>query len=348
MDYFDTILANSNLIRRHASLKVDLAVPAQEFMWQVLQDALETLEVSRVSVWLLSSNSDSEILECVANTDWGKNGVPNELPYLVKDENPQYFEAIDFGAPIVVQNAILDSRTCGFSDTYLIKENVKSMLDTIIFSEGYPIGVVCCEQKGDYRRWNRDEVHFAELVADCCTYRFMVQKQAKLEERLINLAFCDELTGVYNRRYFFESINKIISLHMRKRMPLTVAFIDFDNFKSINDTYGHQVGDETLIGFTAIAQEHLRSEDLIYRFGGEEFLIVFQGIDVHDAKKALIRLQSAVQTILVNQASTKLHFTFSAGAIELIDNSLSIEEVISKADRLLYKAKKDGKNRIEI
>lgn len=327
-------------------MKVDFSAPVQVFMWQVLQDSLETLDVSRISVWLLNTDPINNILECVANTDWGVNGTPDELPYLTEGDYPRYFEAIEFGAPIVANNALTDHRTIDFTDTYLKTENIKSMLDTIIFSEGKPIGVVCFEQKVTFREWNSYEVFFAELIADCCTYRFMAQKQSKLEEKLLNLVFYDELTGVYNRRYFFDTIDKTISLHVRKSLPLSIGFIDLDNFKSINDTYGHQTGDKVLKEFTKIAQTSLRREDLIFRFGGEEFIVVFQGVGVIDAKNALIRLQSSVKTILINHDIEALNFTFSAGVVELTERS-SIKNVIKQADKLLYKAKKEGKNRVE-
>ncbi|QLE09600.1 sensor domain-containing diguanylate cyclase [Pseudoalteromonas shioyasakiensis] len=345
MDNKDKILVNSNLIRRHSSMKVDLSAPVQVFMWQVLQDSLETLDVSRISVWLLKSEPNN-ILECVANTDWGVNDTPNELPHLTKSDYPRYFEAIEFGTPIVANNALTDHRTIDFTETYLKIENIKSMLDTIIFSEGSPIGVVCFEQKVNFREWNSYEVYFAELIADCCTYRFMAQKQAKLEERLVNLVFHDELTGVYNRRYFFDTIEKTISLHERKNLPITIGFIDFDNFKSINDTYGHQAGDKVLKSFTKIAQTTLRREDLIFRFGGEEFLVVFQGVGLMGANNALVRLQSAVKNILINHGIKALNFTFSAGLVEL-DKRTSIKDVIKQADKQLYKAKEEGKNRVE-
>lgn len=327
-------------------MKVDYSAPVQVFMWQVLQDSLETLDVSRISVWLLNSDPEKSILECVANTDWGVNDIPKDLPYLTKSDYPRYFEAIEFGAPIIADNAHTDHRTIDFTYTYLKTENIKSMLDTIIFSEGSPIGVVCFEQKANFREWNRDEVYFAELIADCCTYRFMAQKQAKLEDKLVNLVFYDELTGVYNRRYFFDAIERTISLHVRKSLPLTIGFIDFDNFKSINDTYGHQAGDEVLKGFSKIAQTFLRREDLIFRFGGEEFVIVFQGVNVIEAKNALVRLQSGVKTMLINHGNKALNFTFSAGVVE-VHKKLSIKDVIKQADKLLYKAKKEGKNRVE-
>lgn len=326
-------------------MKVDLSAPVQVFMWQVLQDSLETLDVSRISVWLLKSEPNN-ILECVANTDWGVNDTPNELPHLTKSDYPRYFEAIEFGTPIVANNALTDHRTIDFTETYLKIENIKSMLDTIIFSEGSPIGVVCFEQKVNFREWNSYEVYFAELIADCCTYRFMAQKQAKLEERLVNLVFHDELTGVYNRRYFFDTIEKTISLHERKNLPITIGFIDFDNFKSINDTYGHQAGDKVLKSFTKIAQTTLRREDLIFRFGGEEFLVVFQGVGLMGANNALVRLQSAVKNILINHGIKALNFTFSAGLVEL-DKRTSIKDVIKQADKQLYKAKEEGKNRVE-
>ncbi|NUJ34557.1 GGDEF domain-containing protein, partial [Pseudoalteromonas sp. 1701] len=95
-----------------------------------------------------------------------------------------------------------------------------------------------------------------------------------------------------------------------------------------------------------VAQTLLRREDLIFRFGGEEFVIVFQGVNVIDAKNALVRLQSGVKTMFINHGNKALNFTFSAGVVEL-HKKLPIKDVIKQADKLLYKAKKEGKSRIE-
>ncbi len=221
------------------------------------------------------------------------------------------------------------------------------MLDTIIYSNGLPIGIVCCEQKKNKRIWQYEEIQFAELIADCCTYRLMERKQAKLEIELEKLAFLDDLTQTNNRRYFFKTVPTIISLHKRENSPLSIAILDLDDFKNLNDTHGHTVGDAMLEHFAKVVTRTLRIEDVFCRYGGEEFIILFQNQSVKQAVVAIERTLQLVENSLLDFEDNTYSITFSAGITDVNLNE-PINDSIKLADDALYKAKNLGKNRIEV
>lgn len=341
------LLADSNDIRRQASELVDLRAPVHTFMLDILNHAHDVLDVSRISIWLLKEAETGKQLECVTSTDWNDNNIPEVAPALNEADFPAYFQAIEHGLPIIAHNAETDERTHEFLIPYLIPNNIKSMLDTIIYNNGTPSGVVCCEQMGDFRKWQREEVHFAEVLSDCCTYRFMAQKQAKLEYKLEQMVFIDDLTKLYNRRYFFDAIENLCSYHCRNHIPLSIAIIDLDNFKVINDNHGHLAGDKILKSFAAISVNIMRREDTICRYGGEEFIITFLGLSVEKAKAATDRILEKVIQSPVIYDNIEIPYSFSAGVCE-IDCKLPITASIKNADAALYKAKELGKKRVEV
>ncbi|WP_286233398.1 sensor domain-containing diguanylate cyclase [Thalassotalea sediminis] len=326
-----------------ASLKVDLTSPIHVFMKDILHEAQQVLNVSRITVWLLKPKK----LVCVANTDWHQSEVPSELPILLKQDYPAYFDAIKFGEAIIANNATTDQRTLEFNETYLKPQNIKSMLDTIIFENGFPAGVVCCEQTKRLRKWKKHEVHFAEVLADCCSYRFKAKEQAALEDKLTNMAFLDDLTQTYNRRFFFNSIDKVISLHSRVKAPLAIAMLDLDNFKAINDNLGHDGGDKVLKHFSTLTKHTIRTEDLFCRFGGEEFIVVFQHKTARQAYIVIERLRTMLKEQPVIIDNHEFPFSFSAGICQVMLKQ-PINESIKKADIALYKAKNNGKCLTEV
>lgn len=155
----------------------------------------------------------------------------------------------------------------------------------------------------------------------------------------------DNLTGVYNRN-FLEELQGIIDLH-----NYTVALIDIDFFKKINDTYGHDVGDKVLKEFANLLQKSIRKEDIIIRYGGEEFLLLFKkGRDSSvETINALERIRESVQelTIFITDKDY-LKITVSTGMNLSTDKMRDLDEAIKKADIALYKAKARGRNRIEV
>jgi len=156
----------------------------------------------------------------------------------------------------------------------------------------------------------------------------------------------DTLTGLLNRRGFFELALREVSRSRRFKRPLTAIMFDIDDFKQINDQHGHRVGDQILSGVSSQCQAELRQIDLISRYGGDEFLILLPETDLPHAIPVAERLRKQAADMAFPAEDTLVKVTLSAGIAYLEDND-TLEALIERTDQALYKAKQAGKNRIE-
>jgi diguanylate cyclase (GGDEF)-like protein len=154
------------------------------------------------------------------------------------------------------------------------------------------------------------------------------------------LARHDRLTGLSNRHEFDEVLPKEFSRSQRSNTPLGLVLVDIDHFKSVNDTHGHQVGDEVLRQVGVILGGLVRHEDVAARFGGEEFVVLLPGIDPDGAFTLAERLRSEVSA-----GVQAVPITLSAGVACYPDHAMSIDELIGQADAALYQAKRSGRDR---
>ena len=162
------------------------------------------------------------------------------------------------------------------------------------------------------------------------------------------IALKDSLTSLYTRAKFEDVRVHEFSRSKRYRLPLSLCMLDIDDFKKINDTYGHPIGDEVLKTIGSILLRHLRSSDIPFRWGGEEFLVVFTHTHADEAKIACNKLLNIIRSAEIKKDDKTITFTVSMGLTELKEEDDSIEKGIERADKALYMAKKNGKNLIEI
>jgi diguanylate cyclase (GGDEF)-like protein len=158
-------------------------------------------------------------------------------------------------------------------------------------------------------------------------------------------ASTDELTGLLNRRGFFAAAHQLVARQAKKREPVSVLMFDLDHFKSINDRYGHAVGDEALRVFALTASSSMRASDVVARFGGEEFIAMLPG-SLADAGAAAERVRLAFQAAAGIVAQQPLAATVSIGAASA-EVCADIAALIAAADGALYRAKTSGRNRVE-
>lgn len=164
-------------------------------------------------------------------------------------------------------------------------------------------------------------------------------------ETTSNLVRHDQLTGVLNRHGLEEIFTKEAGRAQRRDAPLCVGMLDIDNFKKLNDSLGHDAGDQALIHLATVCRETLRPQDTVARFGGEEFIILLPETSLDDAATALTRLQRELTKKVFMHGNEKVLVTFSAGATQLIPDDTQAS-VIKRADEAMYKAKQLGKNRV--
>lgn len=164
-------------------------------------------------------------------------------------------------------------------------------------------------------------------------------------EQISELVHEDQLTGALNRRGMDEMLERETKRADRSQSPISVALLDIDNFKRLNDTLGHQAGDSALVHLTKVIKEGLRPSDAVARYGGEEFIIVLPDTDLDMAIETVNRLQRELTKKFFLHNNERLLVTFSAG-VALRTNGEDTEEVIGRADRAMYLAKQAGKNRV--
>ncbi len=154
----------------------------------------------------------------------------------------------------------------------------------------------------------------------------------------------DFLTGLYNRRFFFESGIAILEKAKRKKLSVAIAMIDIDFFKKINDTYGHDVGDVAIKEVANILKKNLRSSDLIARFGGEEFCILLEEISEQEVLNRFEIIRAAFEANILSVLGVTISYTVSTGLF--YGNTGSLEEMVGLSDKALYEAKETGRNKV--
>lgn len=156
----------------------------------------------------------------------------------------------------------------------------------------------------------------------------------------------DFLTGLFNRRYFFSSVEKYVRKIRVSHEQFAIGLIDIDYFKKINDRYGHDIGDKVLIALADILTSSTNPNDIVARFGGEEFCVVLQGVNSTTAKEIFSRIRKNVENFSYQlNDDTHITFTISIGAV-LFDKEKSIKNNINVADKMLYEAKNNGRNQL--
>ncbi|WP_026339228.1 sensor domain-containing diguanylate cyclase [Psychromonas ossibalaenae] len=169
----------------------------------------------------------------------------------------------------------------------------------------------------------------------------------KLKEELQKQANTDSLTGLNNHRFFIENAQREYHRAGRYHLPLTVMTLDIDNFKFINDNYGHPAGDQVLTALSQSLLSIVRFEDVLARTGGEEFSVLLPETDMHQAGVLAERIRFELQKLkIAGSWSGEIKMTVSIGLAALKKTDDSFEALFSRADKALYKAKKQGKNRV--
>lgn len=167
-------------------------------------------------------------------------------------------------------------------------------------------------------------------------------KVLRSRKKLTRLANQDRLTGLYNRRYFDKAIANYLAEAQVSHAPLSLIFIDIDHFKKINDTYGHDKGDEVLKVIAQFIRSALRQEDIIARYGGEEFVVLFSHMTSDNAFVAAESLRRIVEETSSDALGFKI--TISIGVATYLVHAKTCEGLIREADRALYRAKSSGRN----
>ncbi|RUM41966.1 MAG: hypothetical protein DSY80_08045 [Desulfocapsa sp.] len=182
--------------------------------------------------------------------------------------------------------------------------------------------------------------HSSELLA---------RELQEANRNLKKLAYRDGLTGLYNRRYFTQVFDKELERSVRYKLPLSLLMLDIDFFKKVNDTHGHQVGDAVLERVSNVILRLVRNCDIAVRYGGEEFVVILPETDINGAKVLAQRLRRGIEQETIHSNDKTISVTVSIGAAgtELAEEDFQADTFIEQSDQALYRAKQNGRNRVE-
>ncbi|PKM13139.1 MAG: GGDEF domain-containing protein [Gammaproteobacteria bacterium HGW-Gammaproteobacteria-3] len=192
------------------------------------------------------------------------------------------------------------------------------------------------------QKFSAADMSLLETLLCCLIYPL---KNATLYKQAINQAFTDPLTQTQNRTAFNDSVEREIYLARRSNKPLGLIFLDIDHFKAINDQFGHECGDIVLTSVAKWIRESIRNSDVVYRYGGEEFVVLLRETDAEGALLLAERIRRHIENHTLAYGMETLKLTASFGVSSLRDND-DIEHLLVRADQAMYRAKNSGRNRV--
>jgi len=223
------------------------------------------------------------------------------------------------------------------------EKTIRGFNSQIMEGKGEKFGIFCLS-RARTGPFNEDELEMAGIISNQSN---LVVDNIRMYEKIQRFAIADGLTGLYNHRYFQEQLEKEYSRARRFNLSLSLIMLDIDHFKRFNDEHGHQLGDLILKELARITQLNVREIDLVARYGGEEFAIILPETPKSNVMIAAERIRTALEQHPFPHEPEPLHVTVSMGVSGYPDDQIESRlDLISKADLSLYKAKRDGRNRV--
>jgi diguanylate cyclase (GGDEF)-like protein len=255
-------------------------------------------------------------------------------------DNRLFQEMTRRGQPIIMADASSDKRFQRWGNV----SHVRGWIGIPLLTMGKAIGCLTI----DSREVNAYDVVDASLVQSFANEAAIAIEKARLFQQVQQLAVTDPLTGLYNRRYFFDVGQKEFRRARRTNRPLSLIMLDVDHFKSFNDTYGHLVGDRVLIAMARQCQLAVRELDIVARYGGEEFVILLPETPLDAAYTIAERIRSVLAQMTVDIGDQGVWVSVSFGVAEADEDCDDLEMLFQHADKALYVTKGTGRGRISV
>ena len=285
---------------------------------------------------ILSVDNDATLKEVADFMNSHKTSV-----VLVRNKNHDYIGVVtnaDFTHKVAVKESSVNTTTI----ESIMSAPIKAVDGSIFMADAN--GIMC--QSGIRHLAVTENGEFIGLLSAMNFFEYYKD----VEEHLSNLAIHDGLTGIYNRRYFDETLAREWKRTMREKAPLSLIMLDIDYFKKYNDTYGHQAGDECLRQVaTTISGALRRPADMAARYGGEEFVVVLPNFKLENSAKFGETIRAKIEALKMEhkQSDANPFITVSLGIASVVPSSISsYEELVGAADKALYSAKNKGRNRV--
>ena len=313
----------------------------------ITQTAAEVVGVKRAALWLIDARS-----QCLKAIDvyCADSGRHEQGLSLAVQNHPAYLAALDNDRSLTVTEVCTDPRTREIC-IQARALGVVSVLNSPIRIAGTLRGVVCLEHIGEQRSWHDDEVRFSGQIADQFLQVLTAAERQRSEQRIRQLAFYDPLTNLANRRLLQEAIEHELAAARRQGVFGCLVYMDLDNFKTLNDSLGHHMGDELLMQLSQRLRGRLRQQDTAARLGGDEFVVLLRAehSEREQASEQALSVARAIQTAICQPY--QLHgyehvITSSMGITLYPDRRHDAADLLKHADTAMYRAKADAKNTI--
>jgi diguanylate cyclase (GGDEF)-like protein len=268
-----------------------------------------------------------------------KDGIAENLTtgnMIPSSEN--LFQFKELKNPVVIENVQNDDSVQSFR---FCDNTCSAMIIPLSFQLGI-IGYLIVENRKEGGVFVDAEVRIAQALANEAA---IALENARLFQEVEKLSTTDPLTGLNNRRYFNEAAQKLFNLSIRYKRSLSAFMLDIDYFKKVNDTYGHDIGDEVLRRVAQTCQRLMRVTDLSARYGGEEFCFLFPETNSRGAFIIAEKLRKAIAKMEIEVNGQTFSITASLGVSECDHKEDSLEQLIKRSDQALYEAKRKGRDR---
>ena len=261
---------------------------------------------------------------------------------VTRDEAHLSWQAFDTGLPAVIND---------YSNWHLSRDvysdlDLKAVASIPIIAHGVSIGVLDLSRNQLQQPFDESEIHAATLFTQLAA---VALDNVQLHESLRQEAIRDSLTGLFNRRFMEETLAKEMERAQRKSQPLTLVMLDMDNLKEINDTYGHNIGDDAIRDISLLLRTKIRAGDTACRYGGDEFIIILPETTADHAKKRMEEFITEVKALSIYHEGKPIKpIGLSIGIAEFPHHGELAPELLKSADNALYKAKESGRNTIKV
>jgi len=345
----------------------------QELHDRLLCVLMENLDLDRCSIFL----REDDRLHCVAGKDW------DEFMHQSRQGSKQQSHIFRIGEGIIGKAAaagrVYHCKNCRQDNDYLpiihpdSKYNSGSLISAPIMVGRELLGVlnISHPEPNFFHGWQEHiaAIHANILAQMLCSHRLMRKMRQEVEKRtrelqaalheaetlkneFRELSLVDELTHLHNRRFFTTEAPRALSHCLRYTEPLSLLLMDLDNFKTINDTYGHDAGDQVLKDVARVLGDETRTGDIVARLGGEEFVFVLPGTGAQGARVFAERLRKKVAGLVWFLDNSEIQVTISIGISDLDGRAGDLQDLVhlllEEADQALYSCKDKGKNQVVI
>ena len=301
----------------------------------------QATQCERISIWLM--NSIGTAMRCVHIYEKGEHSTQSRTS-IEKDECPELFEELHQSRAIPIPDIRRDVRLSKLWHYYFKARNVNAAL-FVPFRHGYKVrGVVFHEWTGETRHWTAEEMNYASALADFMALALSAADRKQAEEEMRRLANYDHLTGLPNRTLFMDRMEQALARARRSRHPMALLFIDVDRFKSVNDSLGHNVGDQLLYQIGQRLLECVRTSDTVARLGGDEFTVIVEDcLETQAVTLTCERILASLSESMLLEG-TEVNLGASIGVSMYPSDGTTVQALLQNADSAMYKAKERGRN----